>query len=485
MIWSLDALRLRVAQTLLLLAFIHAPLLQLIFFMQDRGGAIVSAVAFISAAGSFVIYRLYGIAPVTRLVLSVVLIGQVSMLVYAMSGHPWQADMHMYYFAVLALLAGFCDWRPIVLGAALTAFHHLLFQLVLPSAVFYQGGSIWRVLLHGTIVVIETAFLAVFATAMARSLIANERNLAEAHALAERERAANERERQLGGELAERAENLRRMVSRFRQDMVQATAFLDEASTTMRAEAATLLGMSDETRLQTAEASCAATEAIRGIDQLSAASNELAASIFEIERNMAQSEAGSQDAAERARRASEAIEILARRSESVGEVVEIIRAIAAQTSLLALNATIEAARAGEMGRGFAVVASEVKMLASQTARATDDVAQQIGAMQGAAQDSLKAIREIVDAIGAVETAAGTVTDAVRQQGLATSEIAQQAQLSFEGASRGAGIVDSFSHMTKRTHEAAEQVRKAAEALAAQGVAIRSEVDAFCGRVAAA
>ena len=222
-----------------------------------------------------------------------------------------------------------------------------------------------------------------------------------------------------------------------------------------------------------------------GIDHLSAASDELAVSISEIGRSVSHSAKGSTTAAGLARKASAEIEHLARNSESVGAVVELIRGIAAQTSLLALNATIEAARAGEMGRGFAVVASEVKTLSAQTAKATDEVSTQIGAMQDASQRSLKAIRDIVTAIGDVERVADAISVSVQQQGQATSEIAHQVRMSFEGARRSADIVGSFEAMTEGAHHAAQQVQDSAEALAAQARGIREDVAAFCERVAAA
>ncbi|SEF51467.1 methyl-accepting chemotaxis protein [Bosea lathyri] len=485
MTWTLTVVRQRVAQALLVLAFLHVPLQALAVWR--RGVDDLSPVGFCLALAlsALLTYRRFGVAIVTRLVISLVLIGQVSMLVFSFAGHPWQPDIHMYYFAILALLAGFCDWRPIIMGALLTALHHLILQYVLPAAVFYQGGSLWRVLLHAVIVVVETGFLATFAVIMARMFAMNEAGLLRAQEIAERERATSEREKRLAEELGLRATALREIVAGFRGQMEQAMAVLDRSAEAMKGESRALTGTSDQARQQTAFVSDAAAETMQGIDQLSAASNELAASINEIGRNVSQSAAGSKGAADLARRASGEIENLARSSESVGAVVEIIRNIAAQTSMLALNATIEAARAGEMGRGFAVVASEVKSLSAQTARATDEVSGQIGAMQEVSQRSLKAIRDIVDAIGEVEHVADAIAFSVHEQGRATSEIAHQVRLSFEGARRSAGAVGSFETMTARTHDAAEQLQQTADALATQAQGIRREVAAFCGRVAAA
>ncbi len=485
MIWTLSAVRHRVTQALLVLGLLHVPLLALGFWVNGASGVIPVAMAALVVLVAMASYRLAGPAIVTQLVIAAMLIGQVSILVFSFAGHPWQPDIHMYYFAVLALLAGFCDWRPILMGAALTAVHHLVLQYALPAAVFYQGGSLLRVLLHAVIVIIETAFLAVFAVVLQRMFAVNEQNLARAQEVAERERIAGEKERNLAEELGRRAEMLRDVVAGFRSQMEQAMAVLDHSAAAMNTEAGALTETSDHVRRQTAMVSDSAAGTMDSIDHLSAASTELVASIGEIGRNAGQSADGSKVAADLARHASAEIEHLAQSSENVGAVVEIIRGIAAQTSMLALNATIEAARAGEMGRGFAVVASEVKTLSAQTAKATDEVSHQIGTMQQASQRSLKAIRDIVEAIGDVESVANAIALSVDEQSRATAEIAHQVRLSFEGAQRSADVAGGFEVMTRQTHGAAQQLQSAASALAQQAQDIRQDVANFCGRVAAA
>ncbi|HEY5797909.1 MAG TPA: methyl-accepting chemotaxis protein [Bosea sp. (in: a-proteobacteria)] len=485
MTWTLDVVRQRVACVLLGLAFLHVPIIGLAFWLRGENGLLPVAMAFVFAAGALLLYATRGAATLTQLFMAVTLIGQVSILVFSLAGHPWQPDMHMYYFAILAMLAGFCDWRPIVMGAALTAVHHLVLQYALPSAVFYQGGSLLRVLLHAVIVIMETSFLATIAVIMERMFLMNADSLALARETAERERVAAESEKRLADQLSRRAQVLREIVSHFHGKMEQEMAVLDRSADVMQGEAVALIGTSDQARRQTVLVSDATSETMSGIDHLSAASDELAVSIGEIGRNVAHSAEGSTTAAELARKASGEVEILARNSEKVGAVVDLIRGIAAQTSLLALNATIEAARAGEMGRGFAVVASEVKTLSAQTAKATDEVSAQIGAMQEASQRSLKAIRDIVTAIGDVERVADAISVSVQQQGQATSEIAHQVRMSFEGARRSADIVGSFEAMTEGAHDAARQVQDSADQLAAQARSIREEVADFCERVAAA
>ena len=484
MTWTLATFRERVAQALLVLAFLHVPLLALVIWSRDGEGLLPVGFCLVLAVGALALYRAAGVAIVTRLVISLVLIGQVSLLVFSFAGSSWQPDMHMYYFAVLAILAGFCDWRPIVLGAAVTALHHLVLQFALPSAVFYQGGSLGRVLLHAVIVVIETGFLATFAVILARSFALNEASLAMAQEVANRERAATESEKRQSDFLGQRAEVVREVVNGFREQMSQAMGLLDRSAEAMNRESQALTGASHQSRQQTTLVSIAASETMQGIDQLAAASNQLAASINEIGRNAVQSAKGSKAAVDLTRRASIELKNLNTSSDDVGAVVEIIRGIAGKTSMLALNATIEAARAGEMGRGFAVVANEVKLLSAQTAKATDQVAEQINAMQDASQRSLQVILEIVDALGEIERVADVISLAVNEQGHATSEIARQVHVSFEGARRGADVVGSFETMTFRTHAAAEALQTTADALAGKAREVRRDVEAFCERIAA-
>ena len=169
----------------------------------------------------------------------------------------------------------------------------------------------------------------------------------------------------------------------------------------------------------------------------------------------------------------------------IGDVVKMITAIAEQTNLLALNATIEAARAGEAGRGFAVVASEVKALASQTAKATDEIGTQIAAMQTATQDSVGAIKEIGGTIGRISEIAATIAAAVEEQGAATKEIARNVQQAAQGTTQVATNITDVNRGAAETGAASSQVLTSARSLASESNRLKLEMTKFLETVRAA
>ena len=171
--------------------------------------------------------------------------------------------------------------------------------------------------------------------------------------------------------------------------------------------------------------------------------------------------------------------------KEIGDVVKLITAIAEQTNLLALNATIEAARAGEAGRGFAVVASEVKSLASQTAKATDEISSHILGMQGATQESVAAIKEIGGTIGQISDIASSIASAVEQQSSATQEISRSVQTVAQGTQQAAANIMQVNRGATETGSASEEVLNSAKTLSSESTRLREELDRFMANIRAA
>ncbi len=221
------------------------------------------------------------------------------------------------------------------------------------------------------------------------------------------------------------------------------------------------------------------------IQSVASATEELSVSVDGIGKQVRESNRIAEAAVQQAQQTDARIGKLSRAAQEIGDVVKLITAIAEQTNLLALNATIEAARAGDAGRGFAVVASEVKSLASQTAKATEDISNHIAGMQEATGESVAAIKEIGATIGQISTIAASITDAVEQQGAATQEIARNVQSVAQGTREAATNIVQVNRGATETGTASEEVLSSAKALSSESTRLRAELDRFMQNIRAA
>lgn len=233
---------------------------------------------------------------------------------------------------------------------------------------------------------------------------------------------------------------------------------------------------------QSASASEAASEHVRAA---AAASGELSSSIAEITRRVQESNSIAADAVRQAEATDQRITELSQAGTRIGDVVKLITSIAEQTNLLALNATIEAARAGDAGRGFAVVAQEVKTLAGQTAKATDEISNQIGNMQIATEESVAAIKAIGQTIERISDIATSISAAVEQQSSATQNIAQSVRAAASGTASVAVNVGNVARGAGETGETSSRMFEAAQALSGESLHLKAEVDKFLSGVRAA
>jgi methyl-accepting chemotaxis protein len=260
---------------------------------------------------------------------------------------------------------------------------------------------------------------------------------------------------------------------------------LGASATQLKGTAETMASTAEETSRQASAVSAASEVASENVSTAAAATEEMAASISEISNQVQQSSQTAAEAVREAARTNETVQSLSGMAQKIGAVVELIQAIASQTNLLALNATIEAARAGEAGKGFAVVASEVKGLASQTAKATEEISTQIGAMQSSTNDAVVAIASISKTIGRMNEIASAIAAAVEQQGAATHEITRNTQEAARGTGEVSRNITGVNAAAGHTGKAASDVLTASTRLGDQAQSLRSEMDRFFADIRAA
>ena len=288
-------------------------------------------------------------------------------------------------------------------------------------------------------------------------------------------------------QVAQRARTaaIEQMIGDFRATVTAVITAVTDNVSRMETTARTLSSIAAEADSQARAASQSSEQTSSNVRSVAGATEELGASILEISDQASQANSVVERATQIAHDADQLVGQLSSGANRIGDVVKLIRAIAEQTNLLALNATIEAARAGDAGRGFAVVASEVKTLASQTAKATEEIATQIGAIQGSTAQAVDAIRAIGGVMGDISQITSTIAASVEEQSASTQEIGRNVHEAASGARELAGNMATVTEAIDETNRSATHVLDASSALTTQTGTLQQAVDQFLDRVAAA
>ena len=304
-------------------------------------------------------------------------------------------------------------------------------------------------------------------------------------AVAKAQREAAEREEKGREQEHARKAELHNFADRFETAVGEIIDKVSSTSGSLEGAANTMSKTAETTRELAGVVASASEEASSNVQTVAASAEELASSVDEIARQVQESSRIAAEAVAQAARTDHRIAELSQLANRVGDVVKFITAIADQTNLLALNATIEAARAGDAGRGFAVVAQEVKALATQTAKATEEISGQISGIQAATQDSVTAIKEITKTIGRIAEIATAVAAAIEEQGAATQEIARNVQQAAQGTSQVVANIGNVNRGAGETGAASAQVLSSAQILSNESHRLKREMENFLTSVRAA
>jgi methyl-accepting chemotaxis protein len=283
----------------------------------------------------------------------------------------------------------------------------------------------------------------------------------------------------------EKALERNRLADQFEASVAGVVDSMSAAAAGLKNTARRMSAAAEETSKQSLSVATAAKQSNASVQTVATAAEELSSSISEIARQVANATQISDQSAANGRRTDETVRTLSTAVQRIGEVVKLIDDIAAQTNLLALNATIEAARAGEAGKGFVVVASEVKVLANQTAKATEDIRAQIGAIRTQTDLAVEAIRQICENVVEVHGISSAIAAAVQQQGAATQEIARSVNQAADGSNQVTESIGTVTESAAETGEAASGMLTSASDLAHQADMLRAEMDRFLAGVRAA
>jgi methyl-accepting chemotaxis protein len=470
----LNALRHSVSKLLVPILWLHVVLISAVARQLGNGWVLFALVA---AAVAVLATGAWALAPssrASRLTIAVAYIGMVSILLAAFRGSGFQIDLHMYYFAAMAILATYCDWEVVLAAAGATAVHHLVLNFVAPALVFPDGADLARVILHAVIVIFEAAALVWMTHRVANLFASSAQHLAEAQASSrsaaaaraevdtQREAADHERQARLAMMTEATALQARvvsavslalekvaagdlvyRLTGDFPREFEKLRADFNAAMDALRLALEAVGIVSRGIRINTQDISAAAEDLAQRTERQAASLEQTAAALEEVGAAVRHTASNSRDArtivgtAASDAQQSESVlrETIAAMAEiqtssrQISHIVVLIDEIAFQTNLLALNAGIEAARAGDAGRGFAVVATEVRALAQRSA----DAAREIKALISASGEQVatgvrlvcetgETLRRTADQVGQLQGLLGQITSAAEQQATALAEV---------------------------------------------------------------
>jgi methyl-accepting chemotaxis protein len=313
---------------------------------------------------------------------------------------------------------------------------------------------------------------------MAAAVQVFKENMLETDRLRQEQEAAKQRSE------AERRQAMLDLAAKFESSVGGVVEAVSAAAAELQSTAESMSATAEETSRQSTVVAAASEQTTQNVQTVASATEELSASIGEIGNQVTESNRIVGEAVRQASETTAQVQSLSEAAQRIGDVVRLINDIAGQTNLLALNATIEAARAGEAGKGFAVVASEVKTLATQTAKATDEIAGQVRAIQEATSSSAQAIDAITQTIGRVNEISTTIASAVEQQGAATQEISRNVQQAAQGTTEVSSNIGGVTRAAQDTGAAATQVLGAATELGKNGALLKAQVEEFLRTVRA-
>jgi len=298
----------------------------------------------------------------------------------------------------------------------------------------------------------------------------------------EKRRLETERHEQEVRTSAEKRESMNAIANEFEESVANKVTSVLDAAAHIDASTRQVRDLASQTSEKSTQVSGAAEGASGNVDSVAAAAEQMSASIGEIARRASESAKIAAGAVQQADSTNETVQSLDTAAQKIGDVVKLINEIAEQTNLLALNATIEAARAGEAGKGFAVVANEVKTLASQTTKATEEISDQINAMQQATTEAVSAISAIRSVIGQVNESTTAIASAVEEQNAATQEIGRNVESAASDTARVSSTIVEVRSASEQTMSALEQAVSAIEGLNGDATDLKQQVTAFLGKV---
>lgn len=417
---------------------------------------------------------------------SVIVLGQIMMMIATLAGHPYQVEFHLYFLAALAILSGWLDWRIFVTGTIALTLHHTGLSLLQSAAVFPGGNDLYRVLIHALIVVVEASALACISIFLKKAILKSE---ADGEAAEQARQVAEQAKADLLRATAEadqvRNSTLKLVADTFEQEVATIAKQVLAATDDLRCSAGQMTSGARRVSEHSQAAAESSEQASNNVVAVNRATAELASSISEIDRNVFETVEIVEAASRRVDDVLSTVDRLALKAQGIGQIAETISEIAGRTNLLALNASIEAARAGEYGRGFAVVAGEVKALAGQTAAATSEIQSQIQAIRNSSDEAIGAIDAMNRTISTLREISAAVSSVVEKQSTATTGIAANVGQAAQQTVTTTGNIRIVSRFASEAGQVADFVALSADNLATTADELQTAVDQFLLRIRAA